>query len=260
MRTNNASALAAARAFETQRLRVSMARSPEEVKEAQRLRHRVFVDEMGAPTSSPAARLERDRFDPFCRHLIVRDTLTGRVVGMYRILAPERAAALGSFMAEREFDLAPLAAIRGQIAEVGRACIDARYRRGPTIMLLWSGLAAYALARRLRFLFGCASLSFGANDVDVAAIYDTLAARHLAPAKYRVTPWQPLPRRSPASDPAPHVPVLLKGYLRAGAWICGEPAWDPEFQSADLPVLLPLERIEQRYARHFLHATADPAG
>jgi putative hemolysin len=243
--------LAHARASEARGLVVSVARTPEEVKEAQRLRHRVFVEEMGAQASAPAAKLERDRFDPFCRHLVVRDRSTHQVVGTYRVLTPERAAVLGCFMAEREFDLAPFAPIRGEIAEVGRACIDERYRSGATIMLLWSKLAAYALARGYRFLFGCVCVAFGETGGNVSGILESIPPQHLAPARYRVLPRVAPPRASASTVP-PRLPPLLKGYLRAGAWVCGEAAWDAEFRTADLPVLLPLERVEQRYARHFL--------
>lgn len=249
MRTNNATALSATPEFAS-RLRVSMARSPEEVKEAQRLRHRVFVEEMGA-NAQPSGRLERDRFDPFCNHLIVRDRTTGEVVGTYRILTPERATALGGFMAEHEFDLTRLAPFRAEIVEVGRACIDASYRCGSIIMLLWSGLAAYTQARGLGYLFGCVSVGLGERGADAYAVYERLAPRYLAPAEYRVLPRTEAPRRAVAESVS--MPPLLKGYLRAGAWICGEPAWDPEFGTSDLPVLLPLQRVESRYARHFLH-------
>jgi putative hemolysin len=249
---NNATALRSTPEVAAQRLRVSIARTPDEVRDAQRLRHRVFVEEMGAPAAA-GGRLERDRFDPFCKHLIVRDRLSGDVVGTYRILTPERAAALGSFMAEREFDLARLAPIRGEIAEVGRACIDAPYRCGAIIMLLWSGLASYAMERGFGYLFGCVSVGLGEAS-DGYAIYERLAPRHLAPPEYRVLPRTELARRGPGSNTPP--PPLLKGYLRAGAWICGEPAWDPEFGTVDLPVLLPLGRIERRYARHFVRVRA----
>jgi len=249
MRPNNAAALGSRAEFAS-RLRVSMARSPDEVKEAQRLRHRVFVEEMGARAGAPGS-LERDRFDPFCRHLIVRDRATGEVVGTYRILAPDRAAALGGFMCEREFDLARLASLRERIVEVGRACIDVDYRCGSIIMLLWSGLAAYAQARGLSYLFGCVSVGWDERGFDAQAMYERLAERHLAPPEYRVFPRSEPPRREGGST---SIPPLLKGYLRAGAWVCGEPAWDAEFGTADLPVLLSLERVESRYARHFLQA------
>ena len=253
MRTNNARALSSAPEFDSQRLLVSMACTPAEVKEAQRLRHRVFVEEMGAAGISHGT-LERDRFDPFCTHLIVRDRETRQVIGTYRILTPERAATLGSFMAEREFDLVQFAGIRHRLAEVGRACIDARYRHGSTIMRLWSGLASYAIGRGYRFLFGCVSLGL-VDRVDAAAIYRGIPPAHIAPDAYRVEPRSTPPRPRSVTE-APRLPPLLKGYLRAGAWVCGAPAWDTEFGTADLPVLLPLEHVEGRYARHFLREGA----
>jgi len=235
------------------RLTVSLARSREEVKEAQRLRHRVFVDELGA-CAGRAGNLERDRYDPFCIHLIVRDQASGEVVGTYRMLTPERAAAMGCLMAEGEFDLARLAPLRPRIVEVGRACIDADYRCGSIIMLLWSGLAAFTQSRGLSYLFGCATVGWGDRQFDPRAVYERLASRYLAPAEYRVLPRTEPPRCDGVARSS--IPPLLKGYLRAGAWICGEPAWDPEFETADLPVLLPLHRVESRYARHFLCAGA----
>ncbi len=254
MRLNNAAALReATRPDRISRLgpglSVSLARSREEVKEAQRLRHRVFVEEMGLHRAR-AGDLERDRFDPFCIHLIVRNGATGEVVGTYRILTPERAAALGSFMAESEFDLSCLTPLRAQMVEVGRACIDADYRSGSIIMLLWSGLAAFTQSRGLSYLFGCATVGWGEQESDPQAMYKTLAPRYLAPAEYRVLPRTRPPRRGGASSGS--IPPLLKGYLRAGAWICGAPGWDPELETVDLPVLLPLQRVDSRYARHFL--------
>jgi putative hemolysin len=235
----------------TQHLSVTLAASLQDVKEAQRLRHRVFIEQLGAQLGARLGKLERDRFDPFCKHFIVRDQVTRRVVGTYRILTPDRAAVLGAFMAEREFDLARFAPLRGVLAEVGRACVDAEYRRGSTIMLLWSALAAYARAQRYRFLFGCVSLGLGAEKVDPYAAYEKVVA-HLSPPEYRVFPVTPAPHLEAPSEAPVRLPVLLKGYLRAGAWICGEPAWDPEFQTTELLVLLPLEQVEGRYARHFL--------
>jgi len=49
---------------------------------------------------------------------------------------------------------------------------------------------------------------------------------------------------------------LIKGYLRAGAWVCGDPAWDPHFNTADIPMLLPMHHMSARYARHFLDTAA----
>lgn len=231
-------------------LSVSFARSREEVRDAQRLRHRVFIEEMGARSGAQLKNVERDRFDPFCEHLIVRDRVRGEVIGTYRVLTPERAARLGTFISGIEFDLAPLERLRDGLAELGRACIHPDYRSGAAIMLLWSGIASFIRAQGIRHLFGCASIGMEDGGANALAVYAAITPRYLAPVEYRVTPRTPLARAGGVCARA-RIPALLKGYLRLGAWVCGEPAWDPEFNTADLLVLLSLERLEARYARHF---------
>ena len=231
-------------------LTVSLARSRDDVRAAQRLRHCVFIKELGARIGARLSSVERDRFDPFCEHLIVRDCATGEVIGTYRLLTPARAVRLGSFIASAEFDLTPLESLRAGLAELGRACIHPDYRGGAAIMLLWSGIAAFIRAQGVRHLFGCASIGMEDGGANALAVYASVSSHYLAPVQYRVTPYTPLARIT--SDCArAHIPALLKGYLRLGAWVCGEPAWDPQFNTADLLVLLSLERLEARYARHF---------
>jgi putative hemolysin len=247
------------RAWSSPRLVVSLARSRDEVREAQRLRYRVFVEEMGARVDARTGVLETDRFDDFCEHVVLRDHRTGRVVGTYRLLTPDRAAQVGMFMAEREFDLGRLLHLRGMLLEVGRACVHPDYRLGSAIMSLWSGIARYMQARRYQYVFGCVSHSMRDGGRTALTLHEQAAAEHLAPAEYRVAAHTPL-TVSAAYPRAPVVaPPLLKGYLRLGAWICGEPAWDPEFNTADLLVLLPLVRVEARYARHFLRRRREVA-
>ena len=231
-------------------LTVSLARSRDDVRAAQRLRHRVFIEEMGARIGARRSSVERDRFDPFCEHLIVRDCATGEVIGTYRLLTPERAARLGSFIAGAEFDLTPLESLRAGLAELGRACIHRDYRSGAAIMRLWSGIAGFIRAQGVRHLFGCASIGMEDGGANALAVYAAVSSHHLAPVQYRVMPYTPVVHVAAGCAPA-RIPALLKGYLRLGAWVCGEPAWDPEFNTADLLVLLSLERLEARYARHF---------
>jgi putative hemolysin len=228
---------------ETRRLSVGLAGEGNERRAAQRLRWKVFAEELGAKLQSAEPGIDQDIFDPYCEHLVVRDD--AEVVGTYRLLPPEGARRIGLYYSETEFDLIRLRGIRHRIVEVGRSCIAPGYRSGAVIALLWSGLARYMLASGHGYLAGCASLSLGAAP----ALQQR--AEHLAPVEYRVTPRKRLPPRTNAATEK-SLPPLVKGYLRAGAWICGEPAWDPDFNCADFFMLLPLERIEARYARHFL--------
>ena len=233
-------------------LHVGLAACETEILEAQKLRYRVFAEEMGArlPTRTPG--VDRDIYDPFCEHLIVRDESQGRIVGTYRILSPAAARRVGGYYSENEFDLTRLQNLRSRIVEIGRSCIDIEYRSGAVIALLWSGLAKYMQENRYDYLIGCASISMADGGHMAASLYNRLKDEHQAPLEYHVFPRTPLPLDKFRTDLDADVPPLIKGYLRAGAWICGEPAWDPDFNTADLPILMPMNRVEDKYARHFM--------
>jgi putative hemolysin len=240
------------RAARRPRYRVGFACSDADRRAAQRLRWRVFAGELGARLDPREPGVDQDRFDPFCEHLIVREEDTGEVVGTYRVLSPEAARRIGRYYAESEFDLVRLQLLRGRLVEVGRSCIHPEHRGGALIALLWSGLARYMVENGYGYLGGCASMSMLDGGHAAASVFGHLRSEHLAPIEYRVFPRLALPLEELDATRAATPPALLRGYLRAGAWICGEPAWDPDFNTADFFVLLPLTRLSARYARHFL--------
>ncbi|HTH94567.1 MAG TPA: GNAT family N-acyltransferase [Rhodocyclaceae bacterium] len=235
---------------------VSLARTAQDVIEAQRLRYRVFAEEMGARLNVREAGIDSDIYDAFCEHLIVRDETADKVVGTYRILTPDAARRVGSYYSESEFDLVRLHQLRDRTVEVGRSCIDPDYRNGAIISLLWAKLAEFMLTGGYDYLIGCASIGMADGGHNAANIFVHLIDEYIAPPEYRVFPRNPLPFERLVTGVKPEVPPLVKGYLRAGAYVCGEPAWDPDFNTADLFLLLPMSRISKRYAKHFLHQEA----
>jgi putative hemolysin len=234
------------------RLALEIATTPHDIGAAQRLRHQVFVDEMGARAVAGDEGRERDFFDLWCEHLIVRNRASGDVVGTCRLLTAEKASRLGTFCAEREFDLTRLAPLRSGLAEVGRFCIAADHRTSGAIMLLWSGVAALMRERGATHLISCASISMADGGTSAAAIYTRLARRFLAPIEYRVTTRSPLAALAHPIPSIATIPPLIRGHLRVGGWIGEGPAWDPEFNAADLLVFLPRARLEAHRARHCL--------
>ncbi|MGV9302318.1 GNAT family N-acetyltransferase [Nonomuraea sp. NPDC003727] len=221
------------------RYTVGLARTPADLQAAQRLRYRVFAEELGARLDSPVTGLDVDPFDAYCDHLLVRSG--DDVVGTYRLLPPKRKDRLYS---DTEFDLAALAHLRDDLVEVGRSCVHPDHRAGAVIGLMWAGIARYMAEGGYGWLVGCCSVPLR----DAANIMERA---RLAPEEYRVKPllpWTDLGEGSPAFV----MPPLLRGYLRLGAWICGEPAYDPAFGCADFLVLLSMARVDQRYLRHFL--------
>lgn len=238
------------------KLSFTLARNEEEVRAAQMLRYRIFAEEMGAHLKTREAGLDQDLFDPHCDHLLVRDDETGEVIGTYRILPPAQAKRLGSYYSDTEFDLTRLQALRSQLVEIGRSCVHPNHRTGAAITLLWAGLAQYMHERGHEYLMGCASMSMADGGHMAASLYQQLAKTHLSPPEWRVTPRCALPLDALNQRLTVDTPPLIKGYLRMGAMICGEPAWDPDFNTADFLILLPIHKMNSRYARHFLKSHA----
>jgi len=237
---------------ESHALDVRLAQSREDIRAAQRLRYTIFAEEMGARLHNRIPGLDHDRLDRYCQHLIVRNSF-GRVVGCTRILTAEAVRRAGGFYSQTEFDLEPMLALPGRFMEIGRTCVHVDYRNGATISALWSGLATFIAEQKMDYLIGCASIPLGENGVGEArALYAELAQRRLVPEALRVKPHLPLPRHDGIIRGRCAAPPLLKAYLRVGAQIGGEPCLDPDFNVADLFILLSTQHIERRYARHFL--------
>lgn len=236
---------------ETDRYTLLVATDGDQVRAAQRLRHDVFAGELGAALHTDTPGLDVDAFDEHCDHLIIREERTGDVVGTYRMLPPDRAVAAGGLYADTEFDLAGLHQLRAGLVETGRSCVHPDHRSGAVINLMWAGIARYMHLHGHRWLAGCASVPLADGGATAAGVWDLAQRKHLVPPAWRVRPRNPLALTAPVPAKV-EVPSLLKGYLRLGAWIGGEPAHDPDFDCADFYVLLSLDRVNPRYMRHFL--------
>jgi len=237
---------------------VSWARHQDEVRQAQRLRYSIFAGEMGARLSTPLAGHDMDIFDDFCEHLLVREAHTLEVIGTYRVLTPAQARRVGSTYSDTEFDLTRLRSLRERMVELGRSCVHAEHRQGGVIMALWGALAEFMVRNRLDTMIGCASIPMQHNGVAgghaAASIWRQLRQTHLAPIEYHVLPRLALPVTQLDDTLDIEPPALIKGYLRLGAKVLGAPAWDPDFNTADLPMLMRIDDLPPRYRKHFLGA------
>jgi len=238
---------------------VVWARDEEDVRQAQQLRHLVFAGEMGArlsvPHGAPAGH-DIDVFDPFCEHLLVRarrpDGDPGPVIGTYRVLTPANARRVGGLYSDLEFDLTRLRPLRAKMVELGRSCVHPEWRSGGVILALWAALAEFMHRNALDTMVGCASVSMRDGGHVAASLWEQLRHSHLADIHWQVTPRLALPVDELQRDLDVEAPALIKGYLRCGAKVLGAPAWDPDFNTADLPMLLRIEDLPARYRKHFL--------
>lgn len=233
-------------------LQLRLAQTQHDLKAVQRLRFKIFSEEMQAVLPSAQSGLDIDEYDAWCEHFMVLGGPKQKVVGTYRILRPEQAARLGRYYSESEFDLSPLDPMRSQIAELGRSCVHPKYRNGSAIMLLWMGIANVMRSQGYRYLLGCASVSLRDDGVTAAAVWrEAQKSMQKNPAAPRLTPHYRYPVDRLDSDLPARIPPLIKGYLNVGAVLCGEPAWDPDFNTADFPVLLDITQLPTRYVKLF---------
>jgi putative hemolysin len=219
---------------------------------AYRLRFVVFNLEMNEGLESAYADgQDKDHFDDVCDHMIVEDQTTGAVVGTYRMQMGDVAGQYFGYYSEQEFDFAPYEGMRGQIVELGRACIHREHRSPEVLHLLWRGIARYALVNGARYMMGCCSLT--SQDAEMGhAVYESLHNCMAEPALLtRPTPTFALPdaREEIVEGRAPK---LLRAYLTIGAKICSEPAIDRAFKTIDFLTLLDLQTLHPRVAKRFL--------
>lgn len=242
--------------MQNDRLVVEFAETPEDIRASQVLRFRVFAEEMGAEVAGSDEGIDVDEFDEHCKHIIVRDTTTNEIVACTRILPQEAADKIGGFYSSKEFDVSAVVSKPGRFVEMGRTCTAPEYRNGITIALIWSKLADYNHQQPFDYLIGCASVPWEDGGAVTHKILEMQYAKHLSPEDWRVIPKTPLPPAENELTQIAKMTPLIKAYNRAGAVACGEACWDPEFQVADVFMLLAVEKLESRYLKHFVERAA----
>lgn len=254
-------------------LEARLAVSEAEIRAAQQLRYRVFYEEMKAKASPAIAAEQRDfdEFDTYCDHLLVLDHKLGEgpesIIGTYRLLRRSVADRHRGFYTEMEFDVSPLRRVQGELLELGRSCVDARYRTRPTMQLLWAAIAGYVFTHDIKIMFGCGSLP-GRDPQSVAGALSYLHHNHLAPPELRVRAlphrYVEMNLRTPDSvseaDAAnaldsravlAGLPPLIKGYLRLGGLIGEGAVIDPEFNTVDVCIIVVTDRLTEKYVNHY---------
>lgn len=237
---------------------VKIATDPSDIVAAQRLRFQVFNLELHKGLqSSYETGLDIDEFDPFCNHLIVRDIKSHDIVGTYRLMRGAQARQHLGFYSEKEFDLSRIKHLDGELLELGRSCARKDFRDRALLPLMWEAIVDYVRAHQVRYLFGCGSL-YTTDVTEVSAIFTLLRNKYYAPEPCRVEPVEGCRFGGLAQLPIDgldeaalfqKLPSLIKGYLRIGALVCGPPALDAEFGTADFFLLLDFGNLKEGYLK-----------
>jgi len=236
----------------TSLFRVRLAQTVGDLVECQRLRYQVFHCELGeglASSSRPG--LDCDPYDFICDHLMVLDAATGTLAGTYRMQTGYRAKGNLGYYGEQLFDFGPFEGIRGELLELGRACVREHYRNTHVLHLLWKGIAKYAATCRARYLIGCSSLSSQDENAGIA-LYEELRQGFLVDPSFRTAPAAGHECKTnglPVVPPRP--PRLFRAYLDISARLCGPPAIDREFKTIDFLTLIDLQQLPARVRSRF---------
>ena len=237
----------------TNHFSVSLAQSMDDVVECQHLRYLVFNCELGEGLASSAQYgLDQDQFDLICDHLMVRDMESGRLVGTYRLQTGYRAKGNLGYYSEQIFEFGPFEGLRGEMLELGRACVHRDYRSAGVLHMLWKGIAAYAIHCNARYLIGCSSLS-SQDEREGWALYELLRGKYLVEEELRTQPKEGFRCQMNGSlPPAPPMPRLFRAYLEISAHLCGPPAIDREFKTIDFLTIIDLANLPERVRTRFL--------
>jgi len=237
--------------MDSNQFEVRLARDKGDIRAAQRLRYDVFVREMGAAASDDGAGLERDAYDPYFDHLLLLDKAKdGQVVGAYRLMRGDMAAAGIGFYGAQEYDLGKLAGRRA--LELGRSCVAKEYRGGVGMHLLWEGLGAYVSRHDIEILFGVASFH-GADVAPLGQALSYLHHRFLAPEDMRPRSKAYVPMdifdedAIDAKAALRQIPSLIKAYLRFGGFVGDGAFVDHAFNTVDVCLIMDTGRMVQKY-------------
>ena len=241
---------------------LQIASNPEEVKTAQRLRFEIFnLEVKGELKSSVTQELDKDEYDPFCDHLLIIEPEKKKVIGTYRMLLRSKAKNSIGFYSESKFDISNIKKLDSQMLELGRACIHRDYRNKNVLDLLWQGVAEYILKHNVEYVFGCPGIRTR-DSRKISEIFSYVKENYYSDEKLRVYPLEKNKLRDldlnykAKNNTFRKIPPLIQSYLKIGAWICGYPAINPEFNTTALFMLLDVGRISDTYRKHFFNNPA----
>lgn len=253
--------------IEAGNLTLRLAETEAEIYAAQRLRYRIFCEEMGAQANSAVQQQKRDfdQFDDVCYHLLVLDNNRvgdARVVGTYRLLTRTNMQKLGSFYTETEYNIGALRNYPGEIMELGRSCVEQQYRTRPVIQHLWAGIGSFITAKDVSLMFGCASFH-GVNVREHMHALAFLYHYHLAPENIRPRAldahYQNM-NLMPKEEVVPRaalqtLPTLIKGYLRVGGFVGDGAVLDYAYNTCDVSIIVETKNIRDRYTERYMPET-----
>lgn len=236
------------------RYRARFAESEDEVRAAQRLRYRAFIEGSGAEPRAEGR--DADEFDPLCRHVLVEERATGRLVATFRLLPLAHGGEIAKSYAAQFYELSGLQHYEGRLVEMGRFCVAPGLRDPDILRVAWAAMTRFVDETGTDMLFGCSSF----QGCDAAAYYDAFAMlrdRHLGPRRWLPKVKAPnvfrfarrLGRTPDAKRAMRTMPPLLRGYLALGGWVSDHAVIDRDLGTLHVFTGLEIAKVPPARAR-----------
>ncbi len=189
-----------------------------DVRKAQALRFKCFVGGEG---------VDADQFDSVCKHVLVEELSSGKLVCCFRFLPLENGSEIARSYSAQFYELSRLARYQRRMVEMGRFCIDADCKDPGILRAAWGAMTAYVDENDVGMLFGCSSFK-GTKADEYFDAFALLKDRHLAPSHWLPKIKAPsvfrfasrLRLRQPDLSLAMRaMPPLLRTYLMMGGWV-----------------------------------------
>ena len=230
------------------------AETPADLKAAQRLRHRAFIAETGAAPRQDGR--DADAFDEVCRHVLIEEVRTGRLVCCFRILPLSDGAEISRSYSAQYYELSALEGFGGKMVEMGRFCIDPDVLDPDVLRVAWGAMTRFVDDEGVEMLFGCSSFA-GTDAQNYADAFAMLKERHLAPKRWLPKVKAPdvfrfarrLRRRPDAKRAMLTMPPLLRSYLVMGGWVSDHAVVDRDLNTLHVFTGLEIAAIPPARAR-----------
>ena len=229
------------------------ASSDADIRAAQRLRHRVFIVQANAQPRPGG--LDRDGYDARCRHVLVQDAPSGRLVCCFRLLQMRSGAEIERSYSAQYYDLSRLRNFPGPMVEVGRFCICPDFHDPDIMRVAWASMTRFVDEQGIELMFGCSSFA-GTDARQYLDVFGILNSQHLAPKC-----WQPRVKstdvirfsnpslRQPQALAMAKMPPLLRSYLSMGGWVSDHAVLDYELNTLHVFTGLEIKAIPPNRAR-----------
>ena len=235
------------------RYRARFSASQNDISATQALRYQCFK-------LSNKIKLDVDDFDTICKHVLVENLETEKLICCYRILCFDNGKNVTSSYSSQFYDLKAIERYPNPMIEIGRFCIDPTVNDPSVLLTAWAALAQIVDQSQTELLFGCSSFEGIEKEKyldSFALLRDSyIAPDHLLPKIKAAQVFcyaKDLIYKVDKKKALLNMPPLLKTYLSMGAWVSDHAVIDLNMRTLHLFTGVEISKIPKSRKQFLLN-------